>query len=210
MSYETPILTAGGASNQTIREAVTTPRHDVGTRAQTSDGRVFYYSRTSDSNVLAAGQLVMSEVIIANHANIAVSSAAAVGATSVAVTLGGSESLVKDAYQGGYLVVNDVDGEGRTYRIAGNAATSSTTAATPTSGTKNASAAARAKKANSKKGESMATPLSLADSAAEGAPDMADLSTAPLQIATIAKPAEEEKPKDPNALDPLGAGETRV
>ena len=130
MSYETPILTAGGASNQTIREAVTTPRHDVGTRAQTSDGRVFYYSRTSDSNVLAAGQLVMSEVIIANHANIAVSSAAAVGATSVAVTLGGSESLVKDAYQGGYLVVNDVDGEGRTYRIAGNAATSSTTAAT--------------------------------------------------------------------------------
>ena len=60
MSYETPILTAGGASNQTIREAVTTPRHDVGTRAQTSDGRVFYYSRTSDSSVLAAGEMFVT------------------------------------------------------------------------------------------------------------------------------------------------------
>jgi len=130
MGYETPILTAGGASNQTIREAVTSPRHDVGTRGQTSDGRVFYYTRTSDSNILAAGQLVMSERIIAAHANLTVPDAVAVGATSVAVTLGSGESLVKDAYQGGYLVINDVDGEGRTYRISGNAATSSSTAAT--------------------------------------------------------------------------------
>ena len=41
-----------------------------------------------------------------------------------------------------------------------------------------------------------------ADSAAEGAPDMADLSTAPLQIATIAKPAEEEKPKEEKPKPP--------
>ena len=135
MGYETPILTAGGASNQTIREAVTSPRHDVGTRGQTSDGRVFYYARSKNTNAdaantLSAGQLAMSEVILAAHTNLAVPDAVAVGATSVAVTLGGSESLVKDDYQGGYLVINDVAGEGRTYRISGNAATSSSTAAT--------------------------------------------------------------------------------
>jgi len=128
MSYETPILTAGGASNQSIREAVTTPRHDVGTRAQTSDGRVFYYARSKNTNAdaantLSAGQFCQMAAQDADFTNAAVASAAAVGATSVSVTLGGTNSVPLNDYQGGYLCVNDAAGEGRVYRISGNAAT---------------------------------------------------------------------------------------
>jgi len=128
MSYETPILTAGGASNQTIREAVTSPRHDVGTRGQTSDGRVFYYARSKNTNAdaantLSAGQFCQMAAQDGDYTNAAVASAAAVGATSVSITLGGVNSVPLNDYQGGYLCVNDDAGEGRVYRISGNAAT---------------------------------------------------------------------------------------
>ena len=47
MSYETPILTAGGASNQSVYEAVETARHPIGTSATMSDGRRFVYALQS-------------------------------------------------------------------------------------------------------------------------------------------------------------------
>lgn len=130
MSYTTPILVGGVPSNQTIRQATTEPRHAPGTFGQLTDGRTFRYASSSSSSALSAGQLCMSEVITSNFTNVAVSAAAAVGTSTVSVTLGGSSSVAVNEYAGGYVVVNDVDGEGRTYAIASNAAISSSTAFT--------------------------------------------------------------------------------
>jgi len=131
MSNSHPILTAGVASNQSIYEVTASPRHRVGTRAQTSDGRTFYYARTQDAAALAPGKLIMSEVVVANNANINPSAAAAVGATSVALTLGGSSTYDETSdFEGGYLVVNDATGEGRVYSINYNSTVSAGTALT--------------------------------------------------------------------------------
>lgn len=114
---------------QPVQKVVTTPVHELGTRAALSDGRVFYYASNSGS-AIAAGQVVSAPAIGANFTNIAVSANAAIGATSVSVTLGGSSTVAANAYAGGYLVVNDATGEGYTYKIKGHAAVSSSTAMT--------------------------------------------------------------------------------
>ena len=131
MSMETPRLTNGVATNQTIRQAVTDQRFPLGTRGVMSDGRAFRYA-SNEGIALVAGQFCQSEAIGANFINVAVATAAAVEATSVDVTLGGSETVVANAYEGGYLVINDAAGEGISYRIIGNTAVAAGTALTLT------------------------------------------------------------------------------
>jgi len=128
---QSPRLTNGVASSQTIYQSTTDARHDVGTRGQMEDGRVFYYARNS-STALAPGKPVQSMEVDTDYQNINPSAAAAIGATSVAVTLGGANTIVANEYNGGYLVVNDAAGEGYTYRILGNAAVAAGTALTLT------------------------------------------------------------------------------
>lgn len=133
MSFSNPILTAGVPSNQSIHEVVSTdPRHDVGTRGCMSDGRVFYYASSVSSGTLAAGSLVCAPATDTDYINIAVATSAAIGATSLDLTLGGSNTHAVNAFAGGYVVVNDATGEGHTYRVEGSTAVAAGTAITLT------------------------------------------------------------------------------
>ena len=97
--------------------------HDLGTIAETADGRVYRYALAGAVN-LAAGLANISPAKVANHTNIAVAAAAAVGARQVSVTLGATAATL-DQYADGYLVVNDSAGVGAAYRIEGHQSISS-------------------------------------------------------------------------------------
>ena len=81
----------------------------------------FRYGRNNASTAGVAGQVQTSAAIEANHANIAVQAAAAIDALSVSLTVGAT-AAAKDLYAEGEMCVNDVTGEGISYRIRGNQA----------------------------------------------------------------------------------------
>lgn len=127
MSYTNPIITGGGASDQSIYQEVTVPRHPVGTRAQLPDGRVFYYA-TNRGTALAAGVLTKAAEISVDFDDLATNTAA-VGDTSVNVTPVGSATYAANELAGGYLSINSgTTGAGMTYKIKSHAATSAATA----------------------------------------------------------------------------------
>lgn len=97
----------------------------VGTRFDTSDGRELTLVLNGGS-AIAAGLLVQDAAIVANHQNIAVTAFTAYSANGnvpakVTVTLGATAATANQ-YAGGFLVVNDNNGEGQTLRIASHPA----------------------------------------------------------------------------------------
>ena len=105
---------------QGVRETSSTQQEDLGTVHRLDDGREYRYVKAGGVN-LAAGSLVVPGNIVANHTNIAVAVAAAIGDTEITVTLGATAATA-DQYKDGYVTVNDVDGQGITYKVAGHAA----------------------------------------------------------------------------------------
>lgn len=97
---------------------------ELGVRSVTGDGREFRFQTAGVSN-LVAGTLQQSPAIIANHQNL-VSTTAAIGATSITVTLAGTAATANQ-YSGGYLIINAGTGKGQTLRIASNPAQTTTT-----------------------------------------------------------------------------------
>lgn len=73
---------------------------------------------------LVPGKLQDAPLVVGNHSNISVYAAAAIGATSVTVTLGATAATANQ-YAGGQMVVNDATGEGYTYKIASHPAANS-------------------------------------------------------------------------------------
>lgn len=108
---------------QDVNETSTTKLHSLGARGVTPDGRVYRYALAGGTN-LAAGKLTVTPAAVANHTNIAVATAAAVGSSSVRVTLGATAATA-DQYVDGYLVVVDSVGVGQSYRISGHSAIAS-------------------------------------------------------------------------------------
>ena len=102
------------SSNSSVQQ------HSLGTKVETPDGRIFRYCKTG-ATALVPGKLYDGPANVGNHTNIAVASAAAIGATSVTVTLGATAATANQ-YADGLLVVNDATGEGYTYRIKSNPA----------------------------------------------------------------------------------------
>lgn len=100
--------------------------HNLGEQVNLADGRAFRYGKAAST--VAVGKLNQAAAPIANHANMT-TAAAALGATSVTVTPGATAGNA-DIYAEGYLVVNDVDGEGRTYKVKGHGAITASTAFT--------------------------------------------------------------------------------
>lgn len=96
-------------SNSAVQEC------DLGTKVVSKDGRAFRYVKAGGTT-LVIGTLLDGPATIAHATNIAVAAVAAIGATSVTVTLGAT-AVVANQYAGGVLVVNDVTGEGYTYTI---------------------------------------------------------------------------------------------
>ena len=103
---------------------------DFGAKASTSDGRVFRFVKAG-SSALVAGTVLDGPATVANHTNIAVASAAAVGANQITVTLGATAATANQ-YTNGYVVVNDVDGQGYTYGIKSHPAANASAALTIT------------------------------------------------------------------------------
>ncbi len=98
----------------------------TGAKFDTSDGREFVLIQNAGV-ALASGNLIQGPVKIgANHQGLTTATAA-IGATQITVTLGGT-AVTANQYQGGFVVFNAGTGIGQTLRIASHpAATSSAT-----------------------------------------------------------------------------------
>lgn len=100
----------------------------VGTRFDTSDGREVTLVKNG-AVALVAGVLVQDAAIVPNHQNLAVTAYQAYSANGnvpakVTVTLGATAATANQ-YAGGFVVVNDNNGEGHTLRIASHPAADS-------------------------------------------------------------------------------------
>ncbi len=96
----------------------------VGQRFSTADGREFVLVQNGAS-ALVSGRLVQAPASIgANHTGLTCATAA-IGATQITVTLGGT-AVTANQYAGGYAVVSAGTGIGQTLRIASHPAQSST------------------------------------------------------------------------------------
>lgn len=128
MPYSTsPIVTGSGPSSQSIYETVTTPRHEIGTRAVLPDGRAFRYSCNRTAAILAAGKLTKANEISVDFDDLA-TNAAAVGDMSVNVTPVGTATYAANELSGGFLSINSgTTGLGLQYRISHHAATAAAT-----------------------------------------------------------------------------------
>lgn len=115
---------------QQLFSSSATQQAELGARAVAPDGRVFRYVKAGGT-ALVPGKLQQSSAIVANHQNVAVASAAAIGATSVTVTLGATAATANQ-YANGFLIINDVTGEGHTYKIKSNPAADSAATLTVT------------------------------------------------------------------------------
>lgn len=88
----------------------------TGAKFDAADGREFVLVQNGGT-AIPAGRLVQGPVTIgANHTNLATSTAA-IGATTVTVTLGGTLATANQ-YAGGYLFFNAGTGAGQTLKIA--------------------------------------------------------------------------------------------
>jgi hypothetical protein len=92
-------------------------RHALGTKAVSQDGRVFRYAEMGGTAGVP-GKLYQTVVPIANHTNIACDVARAAGATQISATDGGT-GADQDVFAEGYVYINDANGEGYTYKVAG-------------------------------------------------------------------------------------------
>jgi hypothetical protein len=97
----------------------------VGTRWDLSDGREVTLVKNG-AVALVSGVLTQDAAIVPNHQNIAVTAYTAYSANGnvpakVTVTLGATAATANQ-YAGGFVVVNDANGEGQTLRIASHPA----------------------------------------------------------------------------------------
>ena len=96
----------------------------TGAKFTAADGRVFTLVQNGAA-ALVSGVLVQSPASIgANHTGLTCATAA-IGATQITVTLGGT-AVTANQYQGGYAVVSAGTGIGQTLRIASHPAQTST------------------------------------------------------------------------------------
>ena len=93
-------------------------KQKLGTRAQTPDGRVFYYARNGSAAITTAGMIVdaAAAFAIAAHDMDVPANANTAGTTAVSVEVPTTD-LTLNQYADGYLIFNDGPGEGEVYRI---------------------------------------------------------------------------------------------
>lgn len=70
---------------------------------------------------VTAGKLLQHAAVVSDHANMTATAAVAAGETVISVETGGTD-LTANQYAGGYLWVNDVNGEGQCLRVKSNPA----------------------------------------------------------------------------------------
>lgn len=112
----------GQGAGQGLFESSTSPKHHPGERFVTPDGRIFRYAKVGASN-LVAGNVLQGAAEVTNHQNLT-PTAAAIGATSVTVTLGATAATAGQ-YAGGWAMVTVTPNLGGIYAIASHPAAGS-------------------------------------------------------------------------------------
>lgn len=126
MSFQSPLT----ISTQDIHSVATTESGIyLGQHGLTSDGREFVYEQSNASTSLVAGQVQMQQPTVANHLSRTLTTAQAIGSTTVLVPLGATLAT-QSQYAGGYLVVVSGTGKGYSYRIKDNLAAALSTTCT--------------------------------------------------------------------------------
>jgi len=97
--------------------------HQLGSRVDLTDGRALRFFKAGTSNTSMA-KLKLAPAPVANHQNIVVNTAAAIGATQVSVTLGATAATAGQ-YNEGFIVVNDATGEGQVFEVYSHPAAAS-------------------------------------------------------------------------------------
>jgi hypothetical protein len=119
----TPGTVWGAYGDEKVTSQTQDTGNPLGTRMVLPDGRVYYYAQVNGA--IGAGKICQMAVPTAQHdMDLAVATAAAVGDLLVNCTLEAALTAL-DQYKDGYLYVNDEDGEGHVYKIAGHAAIAS-------------------------------------------------------------------------------------
>jgi hypothetical protein len=113
------LTTGPQAISQGLYEESSVQMMDLGAKVVENDGSEYRYVKAG-ALALVAGRLYDGSATVANHTNINVQAAAVAGATSVSVTLGATAATANQ-YADGWMIVNDFDGEGFTYRIVSHA-----------------------------------------------------------------------------------------
>ncbi len=132
MAGPVPVLHNGMGARQGIYGASDTRHHQIGTRASLSDGRVFYYSRSSGA-ALVAGELIQSEAASADLDD-QVTDTHAIGDTVIGLTSVNTYTADANDFAGGYFhqQLAAATGGGIAYRIASSSAITAAAAYTVT------------------------------------------------------------------------------
>ena len=98
----------------------------LGARMITPDGCVYAHAKVSATagvtGSLYQGVVGISATDTDYIKDLAVAADAAIGATSISVTAGGTTAVTENQFTDGTIFVNDVTGQGTRYRIKGNSA----------------------------------------------------------------------------------------
>jgi hypothetical protein len=103
----------------------------LGSRWDLDDGREVRLGQVATGTTVVPGKMYQSAAVVANHSNLTVTAFQAYSANGnvpakVTVTLGGT-AVTANQYRGGFVSVNDNNGQGQTLKIASHPAQSSTT-----------------------------------------------------------------------------------
>ena len=101
------------------KRETTYAEHELGDLGMLRDGRSFRYNFMDGA--VTAGKLLQTPVTDAAHDMDLVTAVAAIGATSITVTLGAVVAAA-DLYKDGYIYTNDGTGEGQLFKIGPHAA----------------------------------------------------------------------------------------
>lgn len=101
----------------------TVPNHQPGTKYELPNGDIYRYAYVGASGI-TAGKIQVCPAPKTNHHNVTASSASAIGAKTITVTLGATAAVANE-YAGGYIVANDNAPEGVVYEIASHPAADS-------------------------------------------------------------------------------------
>lgn len=113
-------------SSQEVNRISTSKLMPLGTLGVNRDGSAYRYGLAGAVN-LAAGKLVQVPAVVAQHQNVAVATAVAIGDRQINVTLGSTAATV-DQYADGTVVVYDASGTGQRAIITTNPAITLSTA----------------------------------------------------------------------------------
>ncbi|MEK7180003.1 MAG: hypothetical protein AAB706_00850 [Patescibacteria group bacterium] len=129
-----PITSLSGAlqiSGQDLLTDSSTQQHALGQYAETSDGRGYRYCKVGATATVPGKLYVGADFDVVNHSpagGLGVNAAVAIGGTDIVIST--STTLVLNELAGGFLSVGITPGQGYTYRIKSNTATSAATLAT--------------------------------------------------------------------------------